>query len=78
MIKKWRNLKISYILTLFDLQWLNLTFKQQHFYIFGISEQFAIRKSTILIYRATSIFDLHMRIFNIQGLGVPDKPKKKK
>jgi hypothetical protein len=31
-----------------------------------------------LIYRATSIFDLHMRIFNLQGLGAPDKPKKKK
>jgi hypothetical protein len=29
-----------------------------------------------LIYRATSIFDLHMRIFNLQGLGAPDKPKK--
>jgi hypothetical protein len=23
------------------------------------------------------IFDLHMRIFNLQGLGAPDKPKKK-
>jgi hypothetical protein len=67
MIKNWRNLKISYILTLFDLQWLKLTFKQQNVYIFGISEQFAIRKSTILIFRATSIFDLHMRIFNLQG-----------
>jgi hypothetical protein len=77
MIKNWRNLKISYILTLFDLQWLKLTFKQQIFHIFGVSEQFAIRKSTILIYRATSIFDLHMRIFNLQGLGAPDKPKKK-
>jgi hypothetical protein len=31
-----------------------------------------------LIYRATSIFDLHMRIFNLQGLGAPVKPKKKK
>jgi hypothetical protein len=78
MIKNWRNFKISYILTLFDLQWVKLTFKQQNFYIFGISEQFAIRKSTILIYRATSIFDLHMRIFNLQGFGVPDKPKNKK
>jgi hypothetical protein len=78
MIKNWRNFKISYILTLFDLQWVKLTFKQQNFYIFGISKQFAIRKSTILIYRATSIFDLHMRIFNLQGLGAPDKPKKKK
>jgi hypothetical protein len=78
MIKNWRNLKISYILTLFDLQWMKLTFKQQNFYIFGISELFAIRKSTILIFRATSIFDLHIRIFNLQGLGPPDKPKKKK
>jgi hypothetical protein len=52
-----------------------LTSKQQ--YIFGISEHFAIRKSTTLIYRATSIFDLYMRIFNLQGLGAPDKPKKK-
>jgi hypothetical protein len=69
MIKNWRNLKISYIFTLLDLQWLKLTFKQQIFHIFGISEQFAIRKSTILIYRATSIFDLHMRILNLQGLG---------
>jgi hypothetical protein len=54
-----------------------MTFKQQHFYIFGISEQFAIRKSTILIYRATAIFDLHMRIFNLQGLGAPYKPSYK-
>jgi hypothetical protein len=78
MIKNWRNLKMSYIFTLFDRQWLKLTFKQQNFWIFGISEQFAIRKSTILIYRATSIFDLNMRIFNLQGLGAPDKLKKKK
>jgi hypothetical protein len=78
IIKNWRNLKISYILTLFDLQWLKLTFKKQIFYIFGISEQFSIRKRTISVYRATSIFDLHMRIFNLQGLGAPDKPKKKK
>jgi hypothetical protein len=47
------------------------------FYIFGISEQFAIRKSTISIYRATSIFNLHMRMFNLQGLGAPVKPEKK-
>jgi hypothetical protein len=52
MIKIWRNLKISNILTLFDLQWLKLTLKQQNVKIFGISEQFAIRKSTISIYRA--------------------------
>jgi hypothetical protein len=78
MIKNWRNLKISYNLTIFDLQWVKLTLKQQNFYIFGISEQFAIRKSTILIYRATSILDLHIRNFNLQGLGAPDKPKKKK
>jgi hypothetical protein len=78
MIKNWRNLNFLYILTLFDLQCVKLTFKQQNFYIFGISEQFAIRKSTILIYRATSIFDLNMRIFNLQSLGAPDKPKKKK
>jgi hypothetical protein len=58
----------------FELQWLKLTFKQQNFYIFGISEQFAIRKSIISIYRATSNFDLHMRIFNLQGLGAPDRP----
>jgi hypothetical protein len=32
MVKNWRNLKISYILTLFDLQWLKLTFKQQNFW----------------------------------------------
>jgi hypothetical protein len=59
LIKIWRNFKISYILALFDLQWLKLTFKQQNFYIFGISKQFAIIKSTISIYRATSIFVLH-------------------
>jgi hypothetical protein len=47
MIKIWRNLKILYILTLIDLQWLKLTIKQQIFYIFVISEQFA--KSTIFI-----------------------------
>jgi hypothetical protein len=75
IIKNWRNLKISYILTLFDLQWLKLTFKQQNLYIFGISEQFAIRKITMSIYRAT--FDHYMRIFNLQGLGAHDKPKKK-
>jgi hypothetical protein len=45
-------------------------------YIFGISEQFAARESTILIYRATSNFDFHMRIFNLQGLGSPNRPKK--
>jgi hypothetical protein len=73
-----KNLNISYILTLFDLQWLKLTFKQQNLYFFGISEQFSIRKSTISIYTATSMFDLHMRVFNLQGLGAPDKPKKKK
>jgi hypothetical protein len=50
---------------------------QKNLYIFGISEQFATRKSTISIYRAASNFDLHMRIFNLQGLGAPDKPKKK-
>jgi hypothetical protein len=47
-----------------DLQTTNCTF-------------FEIRNSTILIYRAISIFDLHMRIFNLQGLGAPDKRKKK-
>jgi hypothetical protein len=49
---------------------------KQHFYIFGISEQLAIRKSTISIYRVTSFFHFHMRIFNLQGFGAPDKPKK--
>jgi hypothetical protein len=78
LIKIWQNLKISYFFTLFDLEWLKLTFKQQNFYIFGISEQFAIRKSTISIYWETSNFDLHMIIFNLQGLGAPDKLKKKK
>jgi hypothetical protein len=72
-----KSIKISYILTLFDLQWLKLTFKQQNMYIFGISEQFATRKNTISIYKATSNFDLHMRIFKFQGLGAPDRPKKK-
>jgi hypothetical protein len=74
LIKIWRNMKISYILILFDLQWLKLTFKQQNLYIFEISVQFATRKSTISIYRATSNFDLHMKIFNLQGLGAPDRP----
>jgi hypothetical protein len=54
-----------------------LTSKQQIFYIFGISKQFEIRKSTISIYSAISIFDLHMRIFNLQGLGLPTNLKKK-
>jgi hypothetical protein len=36
--------EISYILTLFDLQWLKLTFKQKNLYIFEISVQFAIIK----------------------------------
>jgi hypothetical protein len=63
LIKIWRNLKFSYILILFDLQWLKLTFKQQNLYIFRISEQFSIRKSTI-------------SIFNFQGVGAPEKPKK--
>jgi hypothetical protein len=58
--------KISY-LTLFDLQWLKLTFKQQNMYVFGISEQD----------RATLNVDLHMRVFNLQGLRAPDRPKKK-
>jgi hypothetical protein len=34
------------------------------------------RKSTISIYRATSNFDLHMRIFNLQDLKAPKRPKK--
>jgi hypothetical protein len=34
-----------------------------------------MRKSTTSIYRVTSIFDLHMRIFNLQSLGAPDKPE---
>jgi hypothetical protein len=65
------QVKIDQNLAKFDLQWLKLTFKQQNLYIFEISDQFAIKKSTISIYRATSIFDLHMRIFNLQGLGAP-------
>jgi hypothetical protein len=69
LIKIWRNFKISYIFTLFDLQCLKLTFKQQNMYIFRISEQFAARKSSISIYSANSNFDLHMRIFNLQGPG---------
>jgi hypothetical protein len=47
------------------------------FYIFGISEQFARRKSTILIYRATLIFDLHMRISIFKASGLPTNQKKK-
>jgi hypothetical protein len=74
--KIWRNFEnIIY----FDLIWppvVEIDLQTTKFYIFGISEQFAIRKNTILIYRATSIFDLHMRIFNLQGLGAPDKQKK--
>jgi hypothetical protein len=50
LIKIWRNLKISYILTLFDHQWLKLTFKQQNMYIFGNSDQFASRKCTISVH----------------------------
>jgi hypothetical protein len=56
-----RNLKFSYILTLFDLQWLKLTFKQQNMYS---------KYHNIL---GTSNFDLHMRIFNLPGLGAPDR-----
>jgi hypothetical protein len=43
-------------------------------------KQWAIfsQKSTISMYRATSIFDLHMRIFNLQGLGLPTNLKKTK
>jgi hypothetical protein len=77
LIKIWGNLKISYILTLFDLQWLKLTFKQQNLYNFGISEQFEIRKSTISIYNRQLQFLTFMWIINLQGLGTPDKPKKK-
>jgi hypothetical protein len=65
-----------YNLVEIDFQWLKLTFKQQNLCIFGISEQFAIRKSTISIYRTTSIFDLYRRIFNLQGLGALVKSKK--
>jgi hypothetical protein len=77
LIKIWQNLKIPYILTLFDLKWLKLTFKQQNMFYFGINEQFTTRKRTISISRATSNFDLRMRIFNLQGIGAPDRPKKK-
>jgi hypothetical protein len=54
-----------------------LTSKQQSLDIFGISEQFAIRKSTISIYRAISIFDHPLRFFNLQGLGALTNLKKK-
>jgi hypothetical protein len=47
-------------------------------YNFGISEQFVTRKITISIYRATSNFNLHMRIFNLQSLGAPDSLEKKR
>jgi hypothetical protein len=77
LIKIWWNLKISHMVTLFDLQWWKLTLKQQNVYIFGISEQFATRKSTISKYRATSNFGLLMRIFNLQGLRANERPKKK-
>jgi hypothetical protein len=66
--------KISYIFTLFDLQWLKLTFKKQNMYIFGVSEQFATRKSAISIYRATSNFALlsqHKIYGNIHRSAVP-------
>jgi hypothetical protein len=79
LIKIWQNFKISYISTLFDL-WLKLTFKQQNMYVFGTSEECATRKNTISIYMVPSNFDLHMRIFNLQGLGAThstDRPKKK-
>jgi hypothetical protein len=69
------QVEIDQNLAKFDHQWFKLTLKQQHFYVVGISEQFAIRNSTIMKYKANSIFDLHMRIFNLQGLGAPDKPK---
>jgi hypothetical protein len=75
-LKLLRNLKFLYSLTLFDLQWLKLTFKKQNICIFGISEQFSTRKSTISMCRATSNFDLHMRICNLQGLGCPDHKTK--
>jgi hypothetical protein len=74
MIKNWRNFKISYILTLPPVVEIDL--QTTTFFVVGISEQLAIRKSTISIYKASSIFDLHMRIFILQGLGAPDEPKK--
>jgi hypothetical protein len=52
----------------FDLQ----TTKYVHFW-----NQRAICNQKSAIYRATSNFDLHMRIFNLQGLGALDRPKKK-
>jgi hypothetical protein len=63
-------------MTLIDLQWLKLklTFKQQNMHIFGISYYTKYHND-----RETSNFDLiHMRIFNLPGLGAPDRPKKKK
>jgi hypothetical protein len=69
MLQVDQNLAKFEIFIYFDLQWLKLTFKQQNLYIFRFTEQFAIRKTTISIHRATSIFDPHMRIFNLQGLG---------
>jgi hypothetical protein len=55
------------MLTLFDLQWLKLTFKQRNFTFFESAEQFAIRNSTISLQRAILNFDLSMRIFKTSG-----------
>jgi hypothetical protein len=56
---------------------VEIDLQKQNMYIFGISKQCATRKSALSIHRATSKFDLHMRIFNLQGLEAPDRPKKK-
>jgi hypothetical protein len=64
IIKNWQNLKISFILTLFDLQLLKLTFKQQNLHFWN--QQAICNKKKYYI-----------DIFNLQGLRAPVKPKKK-
>jgi hypothetical protein len=52
----------------------NFIFFYQNLYIFGA---ICNQKKYHYLYIATSIFDLHMRIFNFQGVRAPDKLKKK-
>jgi hypothetical protein len=72
----YKSCKLGWVFLQFCRNWSRLALKKLWWVaksIFGISEQFAIRKSTISIYRAISIF--HMRIFNLQGLGFPTNLK---
>jgi hypothetical protein len=63
----WENLKTSWIFYLFWPSGQSWPPSIQTMHIFGISGQFATRKSTISLWRPTKNFDSSKKIFNLQG-----------